>query len=106
MAGSKKTSGGKPRPVRSGRRSDADRAEARRRLAEREREEGRRRRQRRGLIAVGAVLAVVLLVVLEVFLHRPSGEEKALLARAPAAAASAGCGDVRRVGPYSRGLDR
>ena len=52
------------------------------------------------------VLAVVAFGALEVFLHRLNGEERALLARAPAAAAAAGCGSVQDVPPYPKGLDR
>jgi len=96
----------KGRPVRSGARSKTDQEEARRRRIERDREEARRRRLRRGLIAIGVVLAVVGLGALEVFLHRLNGEEQALLARAPGAAAAAGCGSVRDVRPYPNGLDR
>src|SRR6266542_777151 len=98
--------GPRGRPVRSGTRSKADQDAARRRRIERDREEARRRRVRRGLIAVGLVLAVAAFGALEVFLHRLNGEERALLARAPAAAAAAGCGSVRELRPYPKGLDR
>src|SRR6058998_3895683 len=117
MAGSKRARGGArgkrvpnpvtPRPVRSGARSEANRAEARRRFAEREREAKRRRRRRRGLLSLGVVAGIVLFVVVDVFVHRLNGEQKALLARAPAAAAAAGCGPVRAVEPYRpASLDR
>ncbi|HEX9313014.1 MAG TPA: DUF3105 domain-containing protein [Actinomycetota bacterium] len=98
--------GPRGRPVRSGTRSKADQDAARRRRIERDREEARRRRVRRGLIAIGLVLAVVAFGALDVFLHRLNGEERALLARAPAAAAAAGCGSVQDVPPYPKGLDR
>src|ERR1051326_5128031 len=112
MAGSKKpppTGGsptGSPRPVRSGSRSKLDRDEARRRRIEAERQEAQRIRRRRGLVAIGVVLAAVLFVVLEVFLHRLNGEERALLAGAPAAATAAGCGDIQTVRPYPGNHDR
>ncbi len=52
------------------------------------------------------VAAVVLFAVLEVFLHRLKGQERTLLAAAPAAATSTGCGGVATTKPYPRGLDR
>ena len=58
-------------------------------------------------IAVGAVIALVILVVVELFVHRLNGEERRLLAEAPAASRSAGCGAVRNVSPYRpESLDR
>jgi hypothetical protein len=97
---------GAPRPVRSGSRSKLDRDEARRRRIEAERQEAQRIRRRRALVAGGLVVALVLLVVLEVFVHRLNGEEKALLDRAPAAASAAGCTGIRTIRPYPGGHDR
>jgi hypothetical protein len=52
------------------------------------------------------VVAVFLVAAAEVFLHRVNGQERALLAQAPAAAAAAGCGEVKVTPPYPGGLDR
>ncbi len=57
-----------------------------------------------GIVVAGAVLAAAYGI--EVFLHRTSGPERALLGQAPAAAAGAGCTPVQTVRPYPRGLDR
>jgi len=57
-------------------------------------------------VAIGVVVAVVLFGVLEVFLHRLNGEERALLARSPAAATAAGCTGIRTTPPYPGGHDR
>jgi hypothetical protein len=48
----------------------------------------------------------VVFVVVEVFVHRLSPEEKGLLAEAPAGARSAGCSAVTTVRPYPGGDDR
>jgi hypothetical protein len=93
----------KPRP---GGASPAAREEARRLRLTRERDESRRRRVRRLVVAGAVVGALFLFGLLQVFLHRPGGEEKRLLAEAPAAAAAAGCGPVRTIAPYGDGLDR
>jgi len=61
---------------------------------------------RRGLIALGLVLALVALVVVEVSVHRLSPFERQLLAAAPASARAAGCTDVEVVKPYPGGDDR
>jgi hypothetical protein len=64
-------------------------------------------RARGRLIAAG--IAVVVLVgagVVEVYLHRLTGEERRLLAEAPGAAAAAGCGPVQITRAYPNGRDR
>src|SRR5205809_236708 len=109
MAGSKnpppsgRPPAGSPRPVRSGSRSKLDREEARRRRIEAEREEARRIRRRRAVVAIGLVVALVLFLALEVSVHRLNGEERALLAKAPAAATAAGCTGIRTIRPYPGG---
>lgn len=52
------------------------------------------------------VLALGALYGVEVLLHRTSGDERALLARAPAAARAAGCSAVRLTRPFPGGRDR
>ena len=79
---------------------------ARQREQEVLREESRRRAIHRGLVAGGILLAVGLAVILEVYIHRLNGEERALLARAPADAAAAGCERVLTVPPFPGGRDR
>jgi hypothetical protein len=71
-----------------------------------DRDETRRRRYRRLAVVGGFILGLVLLVVLEVYLHRLNGAERRLLDQAPAAAAAAGCSPVQTVAPYPKGLDR
>jgi hypothetical protein len=57
-------------------------------------------------VALGVVVVLLLTVVVLVYLHRLTPEERRLLARGPAAARSAGCTDVRTTAPYPGGLDR
>ena len=94
------------RPQSSGRRRPEDRAEARRRREEEERLAASARRRRRAIVAGSVAVAVVLVAVTEVFIHRLSGEERSLLAAAPSAATAAGCTAVRDIPPYPGGLDR
>jgi Protein of unknown function (DUF3105) len=61
---------------------------------------------RTGLVALGLVLALVALVVVEVTVHRLSPFERQLLASAPASATAAGCTEVQVVRPYPGGDDR
>src|SRR5439155_14517142 len=66
-----------------------------------------RRRRITRLIRVVAVLAVLALVwVVLVYVHRLNPSERRLLAQAPAAAVSAGCGPIREIRPYPGGHDR
>jgi hypothetical protein len=106
--GKGKAQGGSPsgRPVRSGSRSPADRAEARRRREEIERQALRHRRIRRLVILGGLFAALAGFLVVELFIHRLSSEEQRLLDQAPAAAVAAGCTGVRTVPPYPGGTDR
>src|SRR5204863_8404605 len=87
-------------------RSKLDRDEARRRSVAAEREETRRTRRRRGIVAIGLVVALLAFVILDVFVHRLNGEERALLAKAPAAASAASCTGIQTISPYPGGHDR
>lgn len=106
--GKGKAQGGSPsgRPVRSGGRSPADRAEARRRREEIERQELRRRRIRRLVIVSGLFVAVAGFLAVQLFRNRLTPEEQRLLDQAPAAAVQAGCTGIRAVPPYPGGKDR
>src|SRR6058998_3628927 len=53
---------------------------------------------RRGLlVTLGLAILLLLFVVVEVFVHRLSPEDKRLVARAPAAATAAGCTRVMTI---------
>src|SRR5438132_5433470 len=103
---SSRPSRGTAAPAATGPSGRTVRSEAVRRQASLDRDETRRRRSRRLAVAGGFVLALVLLVVLEVYLHRLNGTERQLLDQAPDAAAAAGCTSVQTVAPYPKGLDR
>lgn len=98
----------RPRQGRKGKRprSAQEREAARRRQQEQEREAARRRRARRLKIAGIVFAAMMLLIGLELLLHRPNAEERALLARASAAAGQAGCTQVGTIRPFPGGRDR
>jgi hypothetical protein len=67
----------------------------------------RRRRRINRLIRAGVVLVVLILVaVVLVYVHRLTPVERRLLAQAPGAAQSAGCGPVKVIRPYPGGHDR
>jgi uncharacterized protein DUF3105 len=55
---------------------------------------------------ISGVLALGLFVGIELWLHRTTPEEAALLAAAGAAAQTAGCDQVARMAPYAGDLDR
>jgi uncharacterized protein DUF3105 len=55
---------------------------------------------------LSGVAALGVFVGLELFLHRTSPEEKALLASAPQAIQAAGCSEVESVAPYPGDVDR
>jgi len=55
---------------------------------------------------LSGVAALGVFVGLELFLHRTSPEEKALLASAPQAIQAAGCSEVQSVAPYPGDVDR
>jgi hypothetical protein len=56
--------------------------------------------------ALAGLAALGLFVGIELFLHRTTQEEKALLAAAPQAIQAAGCSEVQRVPPYPGTVDR
>ena len=60
------------------RKSPEEREAARKRRLEQERAAVRSRRIRRGMIAAGTVVALVLLAVVEVYVHRLNGDERRL----------------------------
>jgi hypothetical protein len=71
----------------------------------RDREAAARRHRR--LKIFGFVMAgLILLVGLELLLHRPNSQEKALLSAAPALARGAGCGPVQTIPPFPGDRDR
>jgi hypothetical protein len=57
-------------------------------------------------VALGVILALLAGAVALVYVHRLNGEERRLLAQAPEASRSAGCGPVQTISPYPGGLDR
>src|SRR3989442_9163205 len=74
------------------RKSPEEREAARKRRLEQERAAVRSRRIRRGVIAAGTVVALVLLAVGGGYVHRLNGGERPLLAPAPGRAAAGGGG--------------
>ncbi|MFN2590090.1 MAG: DUF3105 domain-containing protein [Actinomycetota bacterium] len=66
-----------------------------------------RYRRRRRLVIIGGVLVAILGIVgVELLIHRPTGEERAVLAAAPRAARLSGCGPVRTIPPFPGDRDR
>jgi hypothetical protein len=109
VAKKKRRRGGAPRggPPAAAARPSPDR----RRLAiqrdARSQAEARRRRRINRLIRAGAVLGVLALIwVVLIYVHRLDPAERRLLAQAPTAASSAGCGPIRDIRPYPGGHDR
>jgi hypothetical protein len=86
--------------------SAREREAARKRQRDLERAEVRTRRRRRLRTAAILLAAVALLIGLEIFLHRPNGEERALLAAAPAALRQSECGPVEVIKPFPGDRDR
>jgi hypothetical protein len=66
----------------------------------------RAQRTRRSLVTLAVVVVLFVTAVALVYLHRLDGEERRLLAQAPASARSAGCTAVRTTDPYPGDLDR
>lgn len=83
-----------------------DRARAIQATREREAAERRSRRRRRLITVAVTIVVVAIAVAIDLRVHQPNARERALLAAAPASAASAGCTGVTTVRPYPGGDDR